>query len=160
SEETKHPEKRTSVAFPSDIQIRRADLPPIVTDIPPYLFVEIANNSPFAGRDIELLIDLGANKLERVAIRPKDRCAVVTTDDVSPIRIRCTTLNGGESLFAQASVALPQYRKITTFLGGERGSEATPTSSLERNASPVTFLDVVQVMIEVFAGAIVLITLG
>src|SRR5207249_9306970 len=114
-----------------EIHVKQVQIPPVLLDMPPYFFAEFVNTSHTAAENVEFLIDLGASKQERLALRPKDRCSSISPEDMSLIRIHCTSLVGGESVFVQAVLTLPLYRRITTSLGGVRGEELTPSGQFD-----------------------------
>ena len=150
-------------AIPHDIQLRRVQIPPVLLDVPPYFFAEFANRNRLPAKNVEFLIDLGASKQERVAVRPKDRCSIVSQEDISLIRVRCTSLNGGESVFVQAVLTHPLYRRITITLNGENAHEITASNHFDSFPSDLTFPSLVVGGLELFAlivGGLILTIFG
>jgi hypothetical protein len=102
----------------ADIQFRRLQLPPIQTDLPSYLFAEFRNGRDIAATNVEIALDLGAAKAERVSIRPTDRCDISQANLGSLIRVKCGALGGYESIYIHAVTSAPQLRGAVVSVEG------------------------------------------
>lgn len=155
--------KPSHTAVPQDIQLRRVHVPPVLLELPPYFLAEFVNNSNFPAEKVEFLIDLGASKAEKTTLRPKDKCSLGSQEDLSQIRVICSALNSKESVFVQAALSVPIYRKIVISLNGEIAREVSASSDLDTPSSNTEFADVLLWGVKAFVvvvGAILLIVLG
>lgn len=155
--------KPIHTAVPQDIQLRRVHVPPVVLELPPYFLAEFVNNSNFPAKNVEFLIDLGASTAEKTTLRPKDKCSLGSQEDLSQIRVICSGLNSKESVFVQAALSLPIYRKITISQNGVIAGEIWASGDIDKPLSKTEFADVLIWGVKAFVvvvGAILLIVLG
>ncbi len=155
--------KSSHTAAPQDIQLRRVQVPPVLLELPPYLLAEFVNTSNFPAEKVEFLIDLGASKAEKVTLRPKDKCSFGSSEDISQVRVVCSSLNSKESVFVQAVLSAPTYRKIVILLNGEMAREISPSGDRDLLSTDTEFSDVLLWGVKAFVvivGAILLIILG
>lgn len=155
--------KTIHTAAPVDIQLRRVHVPPVMLELPPYFLAEFVNKSNFPAENVEFLIDLGASRVEKTTLRPKDKCSLGSHEDLSQIRVICSVLNSKESVFVQAVLSVPTYRKIIISQNGEIAGEVWASGDLDKPSSNTGFADVLIWGVKAFVvviGAIMLIVVG
>lgn len=155
--------KQSRTAVPQDIRLRRVQVPPVLLELPPYFLAEFVNTSHFRAEKIDFLIDLGASKAEKVTLRPKDKCSLGSPEDFSQIRVFCSALNSKESVFVQAVLSAPTYRKIVIALNGEMAHEIPASGDLDKLSSNMEFSDILLWGVKAFVvivGSIVLCIFG